>query len=130
MYLQEIANRQFSPLHVHASPTINFQLFTPPDNLDLLVVFDYQAWVNNLDDEEEEPLLSLTPENYATPTLFQRVNSNLYYVIGYVDGDDILHQLIHIPRHVDHFYLRINENFGNYEFQASPGVQLLEQHPL
>jgi len=116
----------FSSMSLAPSPTISFQLLDAPGNLDLLAVLDYELWESDLEGEEEETLLEINPATAPAISQFPKVESGKYYIIGYFDGEDELHQVVHIPLHVDNFSLRITQNGGEYELEASPGVEMVE----
>lgn len=116
----------FSSMSLSPSPTISFQLLDAPGNLNLLAVLDYELWESDLEGEEEETLLEMTPANAPAISQFPKVESGKYYIIGYFNGEDVLHQVVQIPLHIDNFSLRITQNAGEYQLEASPGVVLLE----
>ncbi|MBS0605904.1 MAG: hypothetical protein KF898_08375 [Parachlamydiales bacterium] len=116
----------FSSMSLAPSPTISFQLLDAPGNLNLLAVLDYELWESDLEGEEKVTLLEITPASAPTISQFPKVESGKYYIIGYFDGEDELHQVVHIPLHVDNFSLRITQNAGEYELEASPGVEMVE----
>ncbi|MGE3535744.1 MAG: hypothetical protein AB7H48_13085 [Parachlamydiales bacterium] len=116
----------FSSMSLAPSPTISFHLLDAPGNLNLLAVLDYELWESDLEGEEKVTLLEITPASAPTISQFPKVESGKYYIIGYFDGEDELHQVVHIPLHVDNFSLRITQNAGEYELEASPGVEMVE----
>lgn len=116
----------FSSMSLAPSPTISFQLLDAPGNLNLLAVLDYELWESDLEGEEKVTLLEITPASAPTISQFPKVESGKYYIIGYFDGEDELHQVVHIQLHVDNFSLRITQNAGEYELEASPGVEMVE----
>ncbi|MBS0650103.1 MAG: hypothetical protein JSR93_02970 [Verrucomicrobia bacterium] len=126
MQISEPHSISFSSMYLPPFPAISFQLLDAPNNLNLLAILDYELWVNDLEDDEEQTLLEIEPLGFPEASQFPKVESGNYYIIGYFDGEDHLHQAVHIPPHINNFSLRITQNGAAYELEASPGVEMLE----
>ncbi|MBS0652854.1 MAG: hypothetical protein JSR39_04915 [Verrucomicrobia bacterium] len=119
---------QYGSMDVAPHPIVFLNLIEIPQNFDLLAVLDYDVWANNVGDENEaeETLLELRPQNTPNFSHFPKTFSGRYYIIGYINGEDELHQLIRIPAHIDNISFRITQNLEDYQLHISPGVELLE----
>lgn len=82
MHILETLSVQFGSMNLAPHPSVSLNLQEVPDNFNILSVFNYQVWANNLDGEndDEEALLELGPGNMPHFSQFPKIPSGLYYI--------------------------------------------------
>lgn len=107
------------------SPIIFIQFSQMPDELDTLVIYDYEEWSNG-DDEEEEGVL-LETDAIPIASTIPRSSNNTYYIRAYLDGVDHIHEVIHIPAHLTDISIGIQRTSDDeYEVVLSQDIERIE----
>ncbi len=114
--------RQASSSH----PELSLLLSTFPRQLDLFVILDYSKWKENDEEQDDESLLEITPFDTSSIYSFSGTPAGIYYIIGYFNTVDLLHEVIHVRPGIEKLDFKITlQADGTPELEAGPGIRII-----